>query len=141
MTEGPIDLIYMDGIETSVVLQISGTTDEAAGSEVLVGEYVVRTPFVQGRLRTTVLADELWEWRDALDGLDAGNDISWGADTRGPELTIERDAEDQRAYVTIKDNSMSLTSVTVCVLMFDSWFDDAYERLDLVMKTWPLARS
>jgi hypothetical protein len=33
---------------------------------------------------------------------------------------------------------MSLTTVTVTVPLVDTWFDDAYRRLDLVWETWPM---
>lgn len=123
MADEPIDLIRFAGKDTSVVLRITGTADGA-----LAGEFLVDTPFVRGSRRTPVLAEDLWEWRDALDGLDAGNDVTWRTDT----LVIERD--DDEALVTVRDAE---TAVTVTVPLADSWFDDAYERLDLVLKTWP----
>lgn len=147
MTGESIDLIRLEGEGNSVILRISGTqqvgnyqvTDDngPAGPDVLVGEFLVDTAFVRGSLRTAVFLEDLWEWRDALDGLDGGHDIAWREGRRAPELFIERDEE--RVHVTIKDHSRSLTTVTVTVPMADSWFDDAYERLDLVMKAWPLS--
>ncbi|WUO25535.1 DUF5959 family protein [Streptomyces sp. NBC_00287] len=56
-------------------------------------------------------------------------------------MFVERDVEEERARVTVKDSAGSLTSVTVTVPMDDSWFDDAYERLELVRKTWPSAEA
>ncbi|HEX6357993.1 DUF5959 family protein [Actinophytocola sp.] len=141
MAEGPIDLIRLEGEGNSVILRITGKESIQTGSEVLVGEVLVDTAFVRGSQRTWVFAEDLWEWRDALDGLDAGHEIAWREYTRAPEMFIERDQDQERANVTIKDHSMSMTTVTVTVSMADSWFDDAYERLDLVMKTWPLGKN
>jgi hypothetical protein len=124
VAEEPIDLIRFAGKDTSVVLRITGAEGGA-----LVGEFVVDTPFVRGSRRASVRAADLWEWRDALDGLDAGHDVAWREET----LVVERDEE--RVHVTVRDSE---AAATVTVPLTDSWFDDAYERLDLVLKTWPL---
>ncbi|AGS67228.1 hypothetical protein B446_33310 [Streptomyces collinus Tu 365] len=85
-----------------------------------------------------MLPDDLRHWQEALDALDAGQDIAWRQDTRGPEVFIERDPEEGRAHVTIRDASSSLTTVTVSVPLKDAWFDEAYSRLDLA---WPRSRA
>jgi hypothetical protein len=140
MAEGPNDLIRLEGEGNSVILRITGKETQA-GAEVLAGEFLVDTGFVRGSLRTAVVLEDLWEWRDALDGLDAGHDIVWREYKRAPEMLIERDQDHERAHVTIRDHLGTLTTVIVTVKMADSWFDDAYERLDLVMKTWRLAQN
>ncbi|MGW1893491.1 DUF5959 family protein [Streptomyces sp. NPDC002004] len=139
MTEGPIDLIRLEGEGNTVVLRLTGKQprQDPAAAAALAGEFLVETPFVRGRLDTWVVPDDLRHWQEALDALDAGQDIAWREDTRGPELVIERDAAQERAHVTIRDHSMSLTTVTVTVPLADEWFDDAYHRLDLAWKTWP----
>jgi hypothetical protein len=135
VTDGPVDFIRLEGQDTSVVLRITGMRDDES-AQVLDGEFLVETPFVRGSLQASVVPDDVWEWRDALDGLDAGNDVAWRAEGRGASMTVER-AGDQ-AYVTIKDATGSATTVTVTVPLTDQWFDDAYGRLDLTLKTWPL---
>lgn len=137
---GSIDLIRLEGEGGSVILRIMGKQDVRvpASASVLVGEFLVETPFVRGSLKTWIFPDDLWQWRDALDGLDAGHDIAWCEESRGPSMFIERDADRERAYVTLKDDGASLTTVTVTVPLADPWFDDAYKRLDLTWKTWPL---
>ncbi|MFI9752710.1 DUF5959 family protein [Streptomyces collinus] len=77
-------------------------------------------------------ADDLRQWQQALDSLDAGRDIAWCEGKRGPWLYVERDDDNDRCRVTIKDHSMSLTTVTLTVPLADAWFDDACRRLDLV---------
>ncbi|MBB4912536.1 DUF5959 family protein [Actinophytocola algeriensis] len=136
MADEPIDLIRFEGHGNSVVLRITGA-QEVVSTRVLNGEFLVDTPFVRGTLRATVVPADLWEWRDALDGLDAGHDIGWREHTRGASMIIER-AGDQ-ALVTIKDDDGgAATTVTVTVPLPDEWFDDAYGRLDLTLKTWPV---
>ncbi|CCK25530.1 hypothetical protein BN159_1151 [Streptomyces davaonensis JCM 4913] len=132
MTDGPIELVRLEGDGNSVVLRISG-----ADGDVLTGGFVIDTPFVKGALQVWVFPGELREWQEALDALDAGQDAVWREFSRGPSMVIERDVAEERARVTVKDPSMSLTSVTVTVPLVDSWFDDAYERLESVRKTWP----
>nr|WP_222108859.1 DUF5959 family protein [Streptomyces cupreus] len=132
----------LEGDGNSVVLRITGTEGQgSAGSEVLTGAFIVETPFVKGALRIWVFPQDLREWQESLDALDAGRDVAWREFSRGPSMFVERDVEEERARVTVKDTSMSLTSVTVTVPMDDSWFDDAYERLDLIWKTWPSAEA
>jgi len=145
VAEGPIDLIRLEGEGNSVVLRITGRERRAglaatgAEVEVLAGEFLIETPFVRGSLQAWVLPDELRQWQEALDALDAGQDIAWREGVRGAELHIEREADGERAHVTVRDDSMSLTAVTVTVPLADAWFDDAYQRLELAWKTWPPA--
>jgi len=54
-------------------------------------------------------------------------------------MLVER-AGDQ-ALVTVKDDDGSATTVTVTVPLPDEWFDEAYERLDLTLKTWPVDQT
>lgn len=139
VAEGPVDLIRLEGEGNSVILRLTGTSDShgRGAADALAGEFVVDTPFVRGSLRTSVFPDDLRQWQEALDALDAGQDIAWREDTRGAEVFIERDTDEERAHVTIRDTSSSLTAVTVTVPLADAWFDDAYRRLDLVWETWP----
>ncbi|MFF0723224.1 DUF5959 family protein [Streptomyces sp. NPDC004134] len=140
MAEDPIDLIRLEGDGNSVVLRIDGreTRKPPVEADVLVGEFVVETPFVRGTLKTWLFPEDLGEWQQALDSLDAGEDIAWREGSRAPWLYVELDEDDDRCRVTIKDHSASLTTVTVTVPLADAWFDDAYRRLDAVWETWPL---
>lgn len=131
MADEPVDLIRLEGHGNSVILRVTGAQDG------LSGEFLIQTPFVRGSLRAPVFAEDLWEWRDALDGLDTGHDIAWRDGGPRPPVYVERDGD--LALVTIKDPTGSATTVTVTVLLTDRWFDDAYERLDLTLKTWPMA--
>ena len=138
MADGPIDLIRFEGNGNSVVLRITGAQD-VVSTRMLTGEFLIETEFVRGTLKATVFPEDLWEWRDALDGLDAGHDIAWCENTRGASMLVER-AGDQ-ALVTVKDDDGSATTVTVTVPLPDEWFDEAYERLDLTLKTWSVDQT
>ncbi|NUQ98618.1 MAG: hypothetical protein HOY79_19370 [Streptomyces sp.] len=139
MTQGPIDLIRLTGEGNSVVLRITGreTRRGARTTDVLTSEFVVDTPFVSGTLNAWLFPADLTEWQECLDALDAGQAITWRDAARGPALSIERDDTEERLRVTIRDNATTLTTVTVTVPLADTWFDDAYDRLEQAWKTWP----
>ncbi|PAZ10851.1 hypothetical protein CLM62_38825 [Streptomyces sp. SA15] len=138
MAEEPIDLIHLEGNGNSVILRITGKEKLPGEADVLVGEFQVDTPFVRGSLKTWVFPEHLRQWQQSLDMLDAGHDIAWLEGTRAPWLYIELDEDDDRCEITIKDDSMSQTTVTVTVPLSDAWFNDAYHRLDRIWETWPL---
>ncbi len=143
MAQGPIDLIRLVGGGNSVVLRVTGreTGGGARTTDVLTSEFVVDTPFISGTLNDWLFPADLTEWQECLDALDAGQPITWREAARGPSLSIERDEADERLRVTIRDNVMTLTTVTVTVPLADSWFDDAYHRLEQVWKTLPPAEG
>lgn len=143
MAEEPIDLIRMEGDGNSVILRIAGKAEPKCPThaDAPVGEFLVDRPFVRGTLKTWVFPEDLRQWQQALDSLDAGPDAAWCERERTPWLFIELDEDDDRCQVTIKDYSMSLTAVTVTLPLGDAWFDDAYRRLDLVWETWPMAED
>ena len=134
MAEAPIDLIRWEGDGNSVVVQVT----RRDGTDQLAGEFQVETPFVRGSLKTSFAPEDLREWQHALDMLDTGHDIAWRDGTSAPGLFVERDEDDDRCRVTIRDHSMSLTAVTVAIPLTDAWFDDAYQRLDRVGESFGL---
>ncbi|MFF4212644.1 DUF5959 family protein [Streptomyces sp. NPDC001796] len=140
MADAPIDLMRLEGEGNSVVLRITGVEPrkDPDATRVLAGEFLVDTPFVRGSVAARLLPEDLRQWQQALDALDAGRDIAWREGTRGPRLFVERDEDGERCRVTVEDASTSLTTVTVTVPLKDEWFDDAYHRLDLVWEAWPL---
>ena len=133
MAEEPVDLLRFEGEGNSVVLRVVAEQDDG----VLQGELSVDSVFVRGRLHWAVFPQDLRALQEALDELDAGYDVVWCEGGRGPEMVVERDDKLGRLVVTVKDDAGSMTSVSVTVPVEDAWFDKAYERLDLVWKTWP----
>ncbi|MEW2239927.1 DUF5959 family protein [Streptomyces sp. NPDC026666] len=67
--------------------------------------------------------------------------IAWREGKRAPGLFIELDEDDDRCQVTVKDHSMSLTTVTVTVPLADVRFDEAYRQMELVWETWPMSEG
>ena len=141
MADAPIDLMRLEGEGSSVVLRITGMEPrkDPDATPVLAGEFLVDTPFVRGRVAAWLLPEDLRQWQQALDALDAGRDIAWREGARGPRLFVERDEDGERCRVTVEDASVSRTTVTVTVSLKDAWFDDAYQRLDLIWEAWPLS--
>ncbi|WP_037572147.1 DUF5959 family protein [Phaeacidiphilus oryzae] len=136
-----VELIRLEGPGNSVVLSLyggpgGGTT---GGGSALQGVITVDTPFVSGSTPVHLRPEDVEEWQDALDLLDAGGDIAWRKGGRGPELHVELDPEGdpERAQVSVSDLAGALTTVTVGVTIDDAWFDDAYERLEEVREVWP----
>ncbi|MFJ8362732.1 DUF5959 family protein [Streptomyces sp. NPDC093984] len=140
MADAPIELMRLEGEGNSVVLRITGEQPrkDPDATRVLAGEFLVDTPFVRGSVAVWLFPEDLRRWQQALDALDAGQDIAWREGARGPRLFIERDEDGERCRVTVEDASASGTSVTVTVPLKDEWFDDAYHRLDLASENWPL---
>jgi hypothetical protein len=133
MADEPHDLIHLAGGGSTFALQIRGTYP--GSDDLLDGELRIDTTFVTGRLQIWLAQDTLNGWRDALDVLDAGDDVAWDTGTRGPMVSFEHQEFDRLA-VTIKDPDASLATVTVPIRLTDDWFDDAYDRLDRVWRTW-----
>lgn len=126
------DLIRFEGEGNSVVLRITGK--EQGPPDMLVGEIVVDASFVRGSTRVVVSAEDLREWREALDTLDVGDGyVSWREGSGEPEVFLERDVTSEQVDITVKYGT---NAVTVTVPLTDAWFDDAYDRLDQMWKTW-----
>ncbi|MGW5636218.1 DUF5959 family protein [Streptomyces sp. NPDC003832] len=138
---GPVELVRLGSDGNEVVLRITGEESGGSPGAALAGVLAVGTPFVSGRLDVRVLPRDLREWQEALDALDSGQDVDRRAFSHGASLVVERDASAATARVTVEDTSVPPISVTVTAAMDDAWFDDAYERLERVWKTWPSAEG
>jgi hypothetical protein len=133
MADGLIDLIHLEGEGNTFALQIRGTYP--GSDDLLEGELRVDTTFVTGRTQIWLSQITLDSWRDALDVLDAGEDVVWDTGTRGPIVSLHHQ-ESGRVGVTIRDPEASMVTVTVLIPLYDDWFDDAYDRLDRVWQKW-----
>jgi uncharacterized protein DUF5959 len=133
MADGPIDLIHLEGEGNTFALQIRGTYP--GSDDLLDGELRVNTPFVTGRLQIWLSQETLDRWRDALDVLDAGDDVVWDTGSRGPMVSLDHQ-EFGRVAVTIRDPGASMVRVTVPIPLNDDWFDDAYDRLERTWQKW-----
>jgi hypothetical protein len=133
MADGPIELIHLEGEGNTFALPILGTYP--GSDDLLEGELRIDTTFVTGRTRIWLAEQTLESWRDALDMLDAGDDVVWDTGTRGPIVSLGHH-EFGRVGVTIRDPDASMVTVTVLIPLYDDWFDDAYDRLDRVWQKW-----
>ncbi|MEV5831734.1 DUF5959 family protein [Spirillospora sp. NPDC052242] len=123
------DLIHLaDDLGNGVVHRFT-----ALDGDVLTGEIEVCSPFVNGRVPSTVFPDELDEWGEVLDDLDRGDNTAWREDGRGAEIWLELD-DDDRLHVTVVDGRASLTAVELTIEVPDGWLDDHYARLDALRK-------
>lgn len=117
-------------------LRLRAATSGGAYCHVSTSDLVLDAPFVSGTLSTWLFAADLAEQRDCPDALDAGQAITWCDATQAPDSTIERD--DAGGFLgTVRDAMTTLTTVSLSVPMDDSWFDDAYDRLEQVCEARP----
>lgn len=84
----PRELISLaDDEGNSVTVKVLGRDSGwAAGLD---AEIIVRTPFVSGRIALVLSASKLGSWGDALNRLDAGEDVTWMEWDRGPSISIQ----------------------------------------------------
>jgi len=99
-------------------------------------EIVVRTPFVSGRIDLTLYVSKLEAWADALDRLDAGEDVAWMEMSRGPSIFVHLTGERDCPEVVVEDESGSMVTVRVPLVPPDDWIDDHRRRLRGVMDHW-----
>ncbi|MES4892197.1 DUF5959 family protein [Streptomyces sp. NPDC096012] len=131
----PTELLFLaDDEGNSVTVSVLGRKPRwTAGLE---AEIVVRTPFVSGRTDLALHLSKLEEWADALDRLDAGEDVAWMEMSRGPSLFIQLDGERGCPEVVVEDESLSMVTVRVPLVPPDDWISDHRRRLRDVMDHW-----
>ncbi|WYB29071.1 DUF5959 family protein [Streptomyces sp. SM1P] len=99
-------------------------------------EIVVRTPFVSGRIDLALYVPRLESWADALDRLDAGEDVAWMKMSSGPSIFIQLTGERDCPEVVVEDESGSMVTVRVPLVPPDDWVADHRRRLRQVMDHW-----
>ncbi|MFF3957154.1 DUF5959 family protein [Streptomyces sp. NPDC001890] len=99
-------------------------------------EIVVRTPFVSGSIDLVLSASKLASWADALNRLDAGEDVAWMEWDRGPSIWIQLCGERDCPEVVVEDESGSMVTVRVPVVPPDDWIADHQQRSHRVMAHW-----
>ncbi len=88
-----------NGVSVNVLGRSPGWT---AGLD---AEIVVKTPFVSGRIDLALYVARLESWADALDRLDAGDDVAWMAMSSGPSIFIQLTGERDCPEVIVEDES------------------------------------
>ncbi|MGW1328058.1 DUF5959 family protein [Streptomyces antibioticus] len=99
-------------------------------------EIVVKTPFVSGRIDLALYVEKLESWADALDRLDAGEDVAWMEMRSGPSVLIQLTGERDCPEVVVEDESGSMVTVRVPLVPPDNWIADHRHRLRQVMDHW-----
>ncbi|MET9253302.1 DUF5959 family protein [Streptomyces sp. NPDC003717] len=117
----------------SVTVNVLGI--EPRSPSVLKAEIVVETPFVSGRCHLWLTVRVLDGWSDALDRLDAGEDVTWVED-RGASLAVQLTGERDCPEVVVEDESMSMVTVRVPIVLPDDWIADHRRRLREVRERW-----
>ncbi|MEV0692673.1 DUF5959 family protein [Streptomyces sp. NPDC050388] len=131
----PRELIRLaDDEGNSVTVDVLGRAPRwSAGLD---AEIVVGTPFVSGRIDLVLSTSKLEAWSDALDRLDAGEDVAWMERSRGPSLFIHLTGERDCPEVVVEDESGSMVTVRVPLVPPDDWLADHRQRLHEVMNHW-----
>ncbi|MFD5625531.1 DUF5959 family protein [Streptomyces sp. NPDC127072] len=99
-------------------------------------EIVVGTSFVSGRCYLALSVSKLESWSDALNRLDAGEDIAWMELGRGASIAIQLTGERDCPEVFVADESGSMVTVRVPIALPDDWIADHRQRLHQAMEYW-----
>ncbi|WP_141579197.1 DUF5959 family protein [Actinomadura sp. WMMA1423] len=131
----PKELISLaDDEGNSVTVNVLGrAAGWAAGLD---AEIVVRTPFVSGRIDLALSVPRLESWGDALNRLDAGEDVAWMKMSRGPSIFIRLTGERDCPEVVVEDEGGSMVTVRVPLVPPDDWIAAHRRRLHQVMSYW-----
>ncbi|MFF3751741.1 DUF5959 family protein [Streptomyces sp. NPDC002018] len=131
----PRELISLaDDEGNSVTVNVLGR--DPRWSAGLDAEIVVRTPFVSGRIDLVLSISKLESWADALNRLDAGEDVAWMEWDRGPSIWIQLSGERDCPEVVVEDESGSMVTVRVPLVPPDDWIAAHQQRLHRVMAHW-----
>jgi hypothetical protein len=131
----PMDLVALaDDEGNSVCVKVLGR--HPGWSAGLAAEIVVETPFVSGRIDLVLSASKLEAWADALARLDAGEDIAWMAMGRGPSISIQLTGERDCPEVVVEDESGSMVTVRVPVVLPEDWIASHRQRLHDLTANW-----
>ncbi|MFD8720822.1 DUF5959 family protein [Streptomyces sp. NPDC059629] len=131
----PRELISLaDDEGNSVTVNVLGRSPTWSGG--LDAEIVVGTPFVSGRCHLVLSVSKLQSWSDALNRLDAGEDVAWMEMSRGASISIRLIGERDCPEVVVEDESGSMVSVRVPIALPDGWIADHRRRLHQLMEQW-----
>ncbi|MEU6548734.1 DUF5959 family protein [Streptomyces sp. NPDC046915] len=124
----PMDLVVLaDDEGNSVRVHVFGR--EPSWPQGLAAEIVVETPFVTGRTHLILSGHKLRSWAESLDKLDAGEAAAWMKWDRGPSISIQLTGDRDCPEVVVDDESFSMVTVRVPVVLPDGWIEDHRARL------------
>ncbi|SEL27939.1 DUF5959 family protein [Streptacidiphilus jiangxiensis] len=135
MTAEQLDLALLcDDQGNSVRITVLGPLQGVAGG--LSGEIVVDTPFVAGRVARSLWRSRLTSWAEALDRLEAGEEIAWLHVQRGPSVYIHLNGERDCPEVVVEDDLVSMTTVRVPIDLPSDWTATHRDLLAAVLDAW-----
>ncbi|MFF9914284.1 DUF5959 family protein [Streptomyces sp. NPDC013457] len=140
MEAEPIDLVRLTDGGGTVAVRVTGR--EFGGYPevpVLVGEFVVRTKFLTGTLKTWIFPDDLTTWEESLAALARGENIAWRKDKRATELHVDVDdpeLAEGMIRVSVADRAGSRATARVLLEPADDWIADHRARLARIRETW-----
>lgn len=134
-TTGQSDLaVLADDEGNAVRITVLGPSSGGFGG--LAAEIVVDTPFVTGRLELFLSKGRLDAWAEALDRLQAGEDIAWLHVERGPSVFICLSGERDCPEVVIEDDLVSMASVRIPIDLPADWIATHRHLLAAVLEGW-----
>lgn len=130
-----LDLALLrDGDGNCVRITVLGPLEEVAGG--LAAEIVVDTPFVSGRVDLALWRSRLVSWGEALDRLEAGEDIAWLQVQRGPSVFIQLNGQRDCPEVVVEDVLTSMATVRVPIDLPADWIESHRHLLESVLSAW-----
>ncbi|MGY5052457.1 DUF5959 family protein [Streptomyces sp. 900105755] len=134
-TTGQLDLALLcDDEGNSVRITVLGPLLGVSGG--LAAEIVVDTPFVAGRLDLSLWRSRLNAWSEALDRLEAGEDVAWLHVQRGPSVFINLTGERDCPEVIVEDDLVSMATVRVPIDLPVDWIAAQRRLLSVVLGAW-----
>ncbi|WP_242614184.1 DUF5959 family protein [Actinomadura roseirufa] len=134
----PMDLVVLaDDEGNGVRIRVLGP--EPSWSKGLAAEIVVETPFVTGRTNLFLSERKLRSWVEALNKLEAGEDVAWMEWDRGPCVSIRLTGDRDCPEVVVNDDSYSMVTVHVPVVLPDDWIEDHRARLRALLDAWSVS--
>ncbi|MFG2440600.1 DUF5959 family protein [Streptomyces sp. NPDC048508] len=125
---------FCDEEGNSVRIAVLGALQGVDGG--LAAELVVDTPFVAGRVDLSLWRSRLTSWGEALDRLEAGEDIAWLHIQRGPSLSIHLSGERGCPELVIEDALSSMVTVRVPMDLPADWIATHQVLLGAVLTAW-----
>ena len=117
-----------------VRITVLGPLQGVAGG--LAAEIVVDTPFVSGRVDLALWRSRLVSWGEALDRLEAGEDIAWLHVQRGPSVFIHLNGRRDCPEVVVEDVLISMATVRVPIDVPADWIETHRHLLVSVLSAW-----
>jgi hypothetical protein len=130
----PFNMVTFGGPDASLVIRIVNEDHDESGTLVQYrAEVLLKSPFLRGKGTTHIGGDELAQWQDFLDSLDAGMGGAWREGARNTSITADPDVYPDRVWLEVKDPTYPGIVPRVLVYVDDRLLDDAYARVEKLL--------